>query len=289
MFYYLHRALFKLGFFKHVNMKLNTVISGKEFIIPIINQAGYYHLLPQEKWMVVLLQNLLQNNPGRFIDVGMNISQTLLKVKAIDSDRAYTGFEPNNFCAYYVRKLSEANHFYDVDIFPVGLFTENMILTLYMDKDISSGASILPLFRKNMTPFQLHSNVSLTMGDEILQRYTSEEIAVLKADVEGAELEVIKGCLQTIHQKQPFIILEILPVYSETDGNGFYRKSRQDELLSLLQNSKYKMYRILEDKMALQELTTVETHGNMHLTNYLFVPESKQNLLQQFSIPVLTV
>ena len=237
--------------------------------------------------MTDLLKNLLQNNPGRFVDVGMNIGQTLLKVKAIDSNRPYAGFEPNNFCAYYVRKLAEANHFPGVDIFPAGLYTEQKILTLFMDKDISSGASILPLFRKNMAPYQLHTNVALTTGDEILQRYLNEDIAVFKADVEGAELEVIKGSIQTIREKQPFIILEILPVYSEMDDNGLYRKNRQDELLTLLKSSGYKLYRIVEDQLALEELTGIETHGDMHKTNYLFVPRVKQTLMQQFTIPVL--
>ena len=156
-----------------------------------------------------------------------------------------------------------------------------------MDKDISSGASILPLFRKNMAPYQLHTNVALTTGDEILQRYLNEDIAVFKADVEGAELEVIKGSIQTIREKQPFIILEILPVYSEMDDNGLYRKNRQDELLTLLKSSGYKLYRIVEDQLALEELTGIETHGDMHKTNYLFVPRVKQTLMQQFTIPVL--
>ena len=240
--------------------------------------------------MTDLLKNLLQNNPGRFVDVGMNIGQTtLLKVKAIDSNRPYTGFEPNNFCAYYVRKLAEANHFPGVDIFPAGLYTEQKMLTLFMDNDVSSGASILPLFRKNMAPYQLHTNVPLTTGDEILQRYLNEDIAVFKADVEGAELEVIKGSIQTIREKQPFIILEILPVYSEADDNGMYRKNRQDELLTLLKSAGYKLYRIIEVQLALQELTSIATHGDMHQTNYLFVPHAKQKLLQKFTIPVLPV
>lgn len=40
-----------------------------------------------EPWMIDLLAALLHQRSGAFLDVGVNVGQTLIKVKAIDSDR----------------------------------------------------------------------------------------------------------------------------------------------------------------------------------------------------------
>ena len=40
-----------------------------------------------------------------FIDVGVNVGQTLLKLKSISSEINYLGFEPNPNCVNYLKNL----------------------------------------------------------------------------------------------------------------------------------------------------------------------------------------
>ena len=51
-----------------------------------------------------------------------------------------------------------------------------------------------------------------------------EKIDLIKIDVEGAELEVLESIKNLIKKHKPFIIIEILPVYSKEN------KSRLDRL-----------------------------------------------------------
>ena len=60
--------------------------------------------------MSEVIQRLFKLKSGAFIDVGVNLGQTLLKVAAIDPGRAYVGFEPNPACVDYVWKLIETNN-----------------------------------------------------------------------------------------------------------------------------------------------------------------------------------
>ena len=46
-----------------------------------------------------------------------------------------------------------------------------------------------------------------------LDSFTFEKIALIKIDVEGMELSVLNGALETIKQHRPYVLLEVL------DGN----------------------------------------------------------------------
>ncbi len=283
MLYYFHRLLYKLGIYKRINVIVKKTINNKKFSIPIINEFGYYHLLKHEEWFTVLLEQLLPATDGAFADVGMNIGQTLLKVYSIDAGREYFGFEPNPICYYYCQRLIELNKLNNYHLFPVGLFDKDDVLKLYMDMDIASGASVLKDFRTNMSRYKKHINVPVFKGDEILGKF-EKKIGILKADVEGAELEVIKGTLKIIERDLPFLILEILPVYNLEKTNGQYRKKRQDELVSILLNLEYSIFRIDADNGSLIKLNNIEVHGQMQNTNYFFAHTSKTELLSHTKV-----
>jgi FkbM family methyltransferase len=277
MLNYFYRLLYKIGFLKRININVKTSINNKKFHIPLINEFGYYHLLKNEEWFIILLKQLLPATDGAFADVGMNIGQTLLKVYSVDSKREYFGFEPNPACNYYCQKLIERNNLINYHVFPVGLYDKTEMLTLYLDVDIAKGASVLKDFRINMDRYKKQINVPVFNGDEILGKL-QKKIGILKADVEGAELEVIKGTLKIIERDLPFLILEILPVY-KLDMNGQYRKKRQDELLSILLNLGYSIFRINTDNGSLIKLDDIEVHKQMRNTNYLFVHATKTETL----------
>ena len=199
---------------------------------------------------------------------------------SVDANREYFGFEPNPICNYYCQKLIELNDLTNYHVFPVGLYDKAEMLTLYLDMDIASGASVLKDFRVNMNRYKKQINVPVFKGDQILGKLP-KKIGVLKADVEGAELEVIKGTFKIIERDLPFLIMEILPVYDLQNTNGQYRKKRQDELLSILSDLEYSIFRINTDNGSLIKLNDIEVHNQMRNTNYLFVHTSKTEMLQR--------
>lgn len=261
----------KAGFLKRINFKLTYKAGNKKFTLPVIHGIGYQLYVTSEKWATELYEKLLKINPGTFVDVGANNGQTLLKIASFSDELSYVGFEPNPSCFYYLKKLVDANKLSGCNIFPVGLHYENKIVTLISDNDFASGASILPNFREDNSRYKIKQNVPVMNGDEIFEKLNNN-IAVIKADVEGAELEVIKGLQKTIAKYNPFVVLEILPVYNNTRENGRYRIERQNELLSILKILGYQMYRIDETNGNLLALTEIEIHNKMSKTNYLFAP-----------------
>jgi hypothetical protein len=106
-------------------------------------------------------------------------------------------------------------------------------------------------------------------GDSLLTGI--DRIALLKIDVEGGELEVVAGLVETLRRSSPIVFCEILPVFDESTDNGRFRKQRQDRLLATLRALGYAVFRMQQDE-SVAELADIETHADLALTNYAFVP-----------------
>lgn len=58
-----------------------------------------------EPYLIPVIERLLKAHPGPFLNVGVNVGQTLAKGLSIDCDRKYIGFEPQIACCYEVTAL----------------------------------------------------------------------------------------------------------------------------------------------------------------------------------------
>ncbi len=270
----------RAGLLQHFNFDLRKKLKGRSFVLPISDGIGYQNLVSTEPWATELYKKILSNFEGSFIDVGVNNGQTILKIASINPKQSYIGFEPNPVCYNYSRKLIKKNKLSSFSLIPVGLHYENKIVELYHDTEFASGASMLANFRVKKERYNQVQNVSVMVGDEVLEKKNVSAISIIKADVEGVELEVMMGLQQSLLKFQPAVILEILPVYNTTTENGQFRKERQDRLIELMASIDYKMMLVNEKEGTLTKLDTIEVHGDMSKTNYLFVHKSKLPRLQ---------
>lgn len=229
-----------------------------------------------EPWMTEILKRVLKNTKGTFVDIGANIGQTLIQVKAIDANRKYVGFEPNPSCIFYLEILVKANNFADCVIVPAGLYRTDTIVTLDLfGEDITNtGGSIVKdframrsnnkVFRKILVPVYTFETVS----KEIL----IDEIAVLKIDVEGGELEVLESLQKSIDYYKPIIILEVLPVYNKSNSD---RLERQQKLEKILFNLNYDIFRIVKEPAkrykTILKLTDFGIHDNLNDCDYILL------------------
>jgi len=281
--YYLLRLLKIVGILNKFNFVLTRNIHGKSIKVPILGQTGLSNLVDVEEWLYKLYKKLDLIKKGSFIDVGINIGQTLIKIKSINPETVYYGFEPNPTCIYYAHQITKINKFQNVTIFPLGLADSKNLLTLYADNEIATGASILENFREN---FKVNFKYSIPVWDFDDIKINLKEVAVVKIDVEGYELEVFKGMLNLLNEGRAFFICEILPVYSLDKQNGRYRYERQKELIMILKSANYKMFLIDEINFKLVSMSDIVVHGDMNRTNYMFCHESDSHILENLNFNV---
>ena len=272
------RILNKLSVLEKLNIVASIILNQNKFKIPIIQKMGFSNLYMSEPWMIQLLKIVLPISEGKFIDVGVNVGQTLLKLKAVSDEMEYIGFEPNPTCYYYAKQLLKTNKFKNISLVPVGISDSSNLgeLHFFSNSSVDSSASMISDFRDE-TKVLRKEFIPLFTVDDLEKSIKMMNLAILKIDVEGGELEVIKGFYSKIKESKPIILMEILPAYSAKHAK---RLNRQNELIDLLKRAEYLIYRIEIAKNAIlnfKKLDGIEIHSNLNTCEYVMMPKEKES------------
>jgi FkbM family methyltransferase len=262
---------------RHLRLTVRRRINHRSVLIPLAGGMGLDNLSTFEPWLDDVLKRLLERRPGAFVDVGVNVGQTLLKLKTQMPDARYIGFEPNPACYEYTRRLVELNRFTACTLVPAGLYDSPAVVQLYIRGDSDVAGSVIAGFRPDAY-YRQTRHVVVLPGDLTLQQIGAPPIAVIKIDVEGAELEALCGLRQTLASR-PFVLCEILPLLGKHNPKYPFRKPRQDRLLVFMREQGYDLYRILSRNRVVP-LDDIEIHQDVALTNYLFAPSEERRFVE---------
>ena len=250
-----------------------VVVNGKDVILPWGYRLATGGRLPTDTWMfnTRMLSALLETASGAFLDVGFHLGQTLVAVKA---DQTYYGFEPSPECHWFVNELIRANGYSKCTLVPAGLWDENDLLTLWARAPHDICASVVPGFRDDRS-YVPAATVPVYKGDYLVRKLDIGPVGVLKIDVEGAELEVIRGLSDTLSAFRPYILCEILPIYDPNAERGRFVEQRQRALEAILKDHGYEIHRILPSG-ELVRVDLIEVHSDLSLSDYLLMPIEKR-------------
>jgi FkbM family methyltransferase len=185
---------------------------------------------------------LRENNfsPKTIIDIGANLGEWAVKVYPIFPDANYLLIDGNPNVEPILEKLcNEApNVRYRISL----LSDEEKTETFYLPKNnpTCTGASIMRektshYVDKNIAPLQLQAKTL----DNTLSEENIDDIDLLKLDVQGAELKVLKGGLKTL-QKTKYCLLEVQ--FQEWNQDAPY----SDEVVHFMRDQGYKLYDIFD-------------------------------------------
>jgi FkbM family methyltransferase len=262
---------------KNMSGRLNytraVVLNNKRFIIPVIKNMGLLNLKVRDDWFSQMLSFIRLPSDGVFIDIGVNVGQTLLAFKS-RSEGAYFGFEPNPACVYYVNELITVNRLENARVLPVGLSNVTCLGKFYRKGQIDSAGTTVSELRPDYYTTEQVSYVPLFRFDDL--HLGIGTVSLIKVDVEGAELEVLQGLESTIRKDKPLIICEILDAHSQ--DNVAPMQKRADQLMGFVRSNGYQVYRInsssrniVFEKQDQVKLKLWEP-ASWHLNDYLFVP-----------------
>jgi FkbM family methyltransferase len=276
----------KINCLKYLNVFCNTQVNGKKIYIPVLSGVGLENLPFTEIWMCDLIHYALTVREGFFMDIGANVGQTLVKLRVVNEERPYVGFEPNPECVHYFNQLVKKNKFKNIDLIPVGLYDRNDVLALklYTESPTDQGATLI----ENLRHGKIYGKINVPVYEyrRVAETQGLGEIAIIKIDVEGAELEVLTSIKCAISENQPIILIEILPAY-----NNEYRDrvERQNKISVLMKELGYEILRVHKNKSCqnverLEKLTEFDIHGNIEHTDYVLVPSGlSEKMLNNFN------
>lgn len=269
------RILNRLRILEYFNLYPKTKIDNTSFIIPVLEEIGKSNLyLNREKWLIRLIKASYNIINGPFIDVGANIGQTLLYIKSYKKEILYLGFEPNPTCVHYLNCLVRANSLINTNIYPTGLSEISSTVQLFLNQKVDPGATIIEGLRENQKESIF---VNISNFDNAINLTEIKEKCFIKIDVEGAELQVIKGMKHFIEINRPIIVCEVL--HSSNNSNLDKDKIRNDRLQLLLTELNYSISRVIHNNANIK-LQMVDGFDNLiwnpnksiEMCDYFFFP-----------------
>ncbi len=251
---------------------------GLDLKYPLIYGMGRGYVIPKEIWMGQCLDAFIRSKQGCVIDVGVNVGVYLVKLKVLRDDIEYIGFEPNAVCNYYTNELIRMNKFKKASVLPVALSNELSVKTLYASKLGDKTASLVVETTNEDASLEYSSDIVTVEGDAFIEMLGVKEIAVIKVDVEGAELFVLNGLVKTIDKFRPFFYIEVW-ANKEKDSESVDRITR---IYDLITSRDYSIIGVSSDRR-LEGVTSSDDIFEQGDPNYMFVPNE---LVEKFKTNV---
>jgi FkbM family methyltransferase len=225
-------------------------------------------------WAPYVLTPLRPLFPGTFVDVGSNIGQTLLLIKDSDPNWDYIGFEPNPNSFLISQQIAKVNAIQRCQLVPVGLSDQAGVLEMESNFDTDPASSVVSGFRARGR-MKLRSHIAVLRGDEALASIPCDRVGIVKIDVEGGELEVLRGLRGCLEASRPLVVCEVLALHDDKSVGNF-RVHRQRAIERILLEQKFSIFRIEPPRTA-RFVPEVPDDGNRDLTDYLFVPDERKS------------
>lgn len=174
---------------RHITVDLGDHVGREMF------KNGWY-----ERIYIDFIGECLANSSRVFMDVGANVGNYSLALASIFDH--VMAFEPNPETFAALKKNCENNGQLPIRLFNVGLSDHDDTLSFVSDTSGNTGQSGFRDPSSNEVSIQL----PVRRGDD----YTSNNMSIglIKIDVEGHELHVLRGLQQTIARDHPVIALE---------------------------------------------------------------------------------
>jgi FkbM family methyltransferase len=213
------------------------------------------------------------------VDIGANTGQTLLEIFATHPGARYAGFEPILPCAAYLASVIQANRWESAIILASALGAKEGMIALY--RQVGSVTDSCATVHKDLRPKRTFDIdwVPCLRFYTVRDKLNVNNLDLIKIDVEGGELEVVKGMEDTLNSIRPIVLCEVL--FTGSAADILVATRRNEELMRRLTRSGYTVWQLIKSQN-LKKIESIRpiaefprdywTPANAELCDYLFVP-----------------
>lgn len=200
-----------------------------------------------------------------FLDIGANIGlMSLFASKCVGSNGHVYSFEPEPYNYNLLKKNLSLNEAQNVATFQVGLGSTSDSITIFKNQDHNRGTSS---FIKHTPEATETAIVEVKQLDDFLADNNIDSIKMMKIDVEGWELEVLKGALSTLsNPTAPIICIEYNTSFPNHKEIYTFLTTINEYKIYILSNANWAVSRLIE----IQSFHDLPLSGSPNL--YCFLP-----------------
>ncbi|MEA3493985.1 MAG: FkbM family methyltransferase [Candidatus Margulisiibacteriota bacterium] len=202
--------------------------------------------------------------PGDVVfDIGANIGWYTISILLARKGTSVYSFEPIKSSYQYLLKNMELNNQKTEKAYNIGLSDENNMIDFFFDIKCATASSLANLREDKCT---VKETCEVKRLDDFLKTIPSvSKLDFVKCDVEGAELFVFKGAIETIGKFKPIVFSEILRKWSKKMGY------HPNDIIDLFRSIDYECHVINKGKI--EKFGSVDE--DTEYTNYLFFHNKK--------------
>jgi FkbM family methyltransferase len=170
-----------------------------------------------------ILQSLTPG--GVFLDIGANVGLfSIAAARHVGPNGRVIAVEPGPAQRAMLLAHAERNGIGNIEIIDKGFSDQAGSVSLFLSPDSNQGRNSLSA--KNALSNR-HITIEVGRGDDLLGP-TVERLDLVKIDVEGAEMLVLRGLGRTLERLRPVVIIELIPAQLKNFSTS------KEEVLSFL-------------------------------------------------------
>ncbi len=203
------------------------------------------------------------------LDIGGNYGWYAIHMAKSFPESTIYSFEPIPNTYNHLLKNLSLNEVKNVLAQPFGLSDSEGSFVFYYDPSLSVNASL-----KNLTDKETVEGVNCKVSTLDIWSADKKKIDFIKCDVEGAELLVFKGAIETIKRDKPIVFSEMLRKW--TSKFNYH----PNDIINHFKSLDYQAFSLDGEHLKPFDLVTEETTE----TNYFFLhQEAHQDKIKKFS------
>lgn len=218
--------------YKQYPLIVNKSIKGKVSRFIVENPIREYFTLHDYEENAFLNQIISVSSEHKcYYDIGASVGLTSIPLSPFFNK--VFALEPNPNAIKILNRHIKLNEIRNIEVLNVGLSDITGGGILYLDEkgSYNSLGSIFSFSEK----FKIKEKIRLFRLDELVETNKMPPPAVVKIDIEGAELKALIGMKNILSKIKPILFIELHPSHIENLGGS------QKELFHLLKNYNYKI------------------------------------------------
>ncbi len=201
-----------------------------------------------------------------FIDVGANVGYfSLVAANLVGKEGEVHGFEPSRSVYELFKASIAANAAHNVHASPIALWSSSGMVRLA--KHHNSGLTHVVSGAAPSGARGLEDAAAMTL-DEYARSFIHRPIKLVKIDVEGAEVHVLRGMTEILGSQRPHLIVEAADWLLSRLGHGL------EDMFALLEGYGYQAFD-LEGHATRSAGDARKVLGSRGVWNLLFTPDTR--------------
>jgi len=183
-----------------------------------------YHDLPLQQMIARVVQ------PGDcFVDIGANLGMlSLLASSRVGATGKVYAFEPNSTMVERLQRTIKHNKIGNIDIVNAAISDESGVAELHIYGGHPGWGSLSDSGPQGCAETSSYM-VALQSGDDLLANSDERQSMVIKIDVEGHEVPVLRSLQKTLTSRWPLVFCEVVDAHLQRAGYSVTRLREQLE------------------------------------------------------------